>query len=60
MRYWWSAMLSDGFTHRPNRPWSSPLGPGFTPFFAELCNPISRQAIELESYPNYPRIQQVF
>jgi len=36
------------------------LGPGFTPFFAELCNPITRQAIEQEIYPNHPRIQQVF
>jgi len=35
------------------------LGPGFTPFFAELWNPTTRQAIELESYPNHPRIQQV-
>ena len=25
----------------------------------ELCNPITRQAIELDSYPNHPRIQQV-
>ena len=39
--------------------YSNPLGLGFTPFFAELCNPITRQAIELESYPNHPRIQQV-
>jgi len=38
----------------------NPLGPGFTPFFAEICNPTTRQAIELESYPNNPRIQQVF
>jgi len=29
------------------------------PFFSELCNPTTRQAIELESYPNDPRIQQV-
>jgi len=28
--------------------------------FAELCNPITRQAIELESYPNHPPIQHVF
>jgi len=33
--------------------------PGFLPPFLELCNPITRQAIELESYPNHPRIQQV-
>jgi len=26
---------------------------------AEICNPITCQAIELESYPNHPRIQQV-
>jgi len=37
----------------------NPLGPGFNPIFAELCNPITRQAIELESYPNHPQIQQV-
>jgi len=28
------------------------LGAGFTPFIADLCNPITREAIELESYPN--------
>ena len=37
----------------------NPLGPGFIPFFAELCNPITHQAIELESYPNHPQIQKV-
>jgi len=37
----------------------NPLGTGFTPFFAELCNPITRQAIELKSYLNHPRIQHV-
>jgi len=30
------------------------------PRFTELCNPITHQAIELESHPNHPRIQQVF
>jgi len=30
-----------------------------SPDIAEICNPITRQAIELESYPYYPRIQQV-
>jgi len=29
-------------------------------FFAEICIPITRQAIELESYPNHPQIEQVF
>jgi len=43
----------------PQKNMFNPLGPGCTPFFAELCNPITRQAIELESYPNHPRIQQV-
>jgi len=37
----------------------NPFGPGFTPFSAEICNPITRQAIALECYPNHPRIQQV-
>jgi len=29
------------------------------PNLAELCNPITRQAIEPESYPNHQPIQQV-
>ena len=37
----------------------NPLSPGFNPFFAEVCNPITRQVIELESNQNHPRIQQV-
>jgi len=38
---------------------SNPFSPVKAPNFAELCNPITRQAIELESYPNHPWIQQV-
>jgi len=37
----------------------SPLSPAKTTFLAELCNPITRQAIELESCSNPLRIQQV-
>jgi len=37
----------------------NPFSPAKAPNLAELCNPITRQAIELESYPNHPRIQQV-
>jgi len=36
-----------------------PFSPTKAPNLSELCNPITRQAIELESYPNHPRIQQV-
>jgi len=35
------------------------VSPAKIPNLAELCNPITRQTIELESYPNHPRIQQV-
>jgi len=35
------------------------FSPAKAPNLAEFCNPITRQAIELESYPNHPRIQQV-
>jgi len=35
------------------------FSPAKAPIRAELCNPITRQVIELESYPNHPRIQQV-
>ena len=37
----------------------NPLGPARDRFFAELCNPKTRQAIELESCSNPLRIQQV-
>jgi len=37
----------------------NPFSPAKAPNLAELCNPITRQAIELESYPNHPWIQQV-
>jgi len=33
--------------------------PGLPPFL-QNCNPITHQAIELESYRNHQRIQQVF
>jgi len=41
--------------------WSSlnPFSPVKAPNLAEFCNPVTRQAIELESYTNHPRIQQV-
>jgi len=38
----------------------NPLSPAKTTFHAELCNPITRQVIELESCSNPLRIQQVF
>jgi len=37
----------------------NPFRPAKAPNLAEHCNPITRQAIGLESYPNHPRIQQV-
>jgi len=37
----------------------NPFSPAKAPNLAELCNPITRQAIEPESYSNHPRIQQV-
>ena len=47
-------------------PWSysiqasfDPFSPAKTPNLTEICNLMSRKAIELESYPNHPRIQQV-
>jgi len=36
----------------------SPFRPSKAPNLAEICNPITRQAVELENYPNHPRIQQ--
>jgi len=36
-----------------------PTSPAKTTFHTELCNPITRQAIELESCSNPLRIQQV-
>jgi len=35
------------------------LSPAKTTFHAELCNPITRQAVELESCSNPLRIKQV-
>ena len=37
----------------------NPFSTTKAPNLAELCNLITCQAIELESYPNHPRIQQV-
>jgi len=37
----------------------NPLSPAKTTFHAEFCNPVTRQAIELESCSNPLRIQQV-
>jgi len=38
---------------------SNPFSPVRATFLAELCNPMTRQAIELESCSNPQRIQQV-
>jgi len=38
----------------------NPFGPVCATFLVEVCNPITRQAIELESCSNPLRIQQVF
>jgi len=40
-------------------PQSYPFSPACDTFLAELCNPITRQAIEVESCSNPLRIQQV-
>ena len=45
-------------TQNPN-PKLNTFSPAKAPNLAEICNPITRQAMELESYPNRPRIQQV-
>ena len=37
----------------------NPLSPACATFLAELCNPITRQAIEVESFSNPLRIQPV-
>jgi len=36
----------------------SPFSPAKAPNLAEIYNPITRQVIELESYPNQPPILQ--
>jgi len=36
------------------------IGPAHAKILAQVCNAATRHQIELESYPNYPRIQQVF
>jgi len=38
---------------------SNPLSPASAKILARVCNAITRHPIELESYPNHPRIQQV-
>jgi len=37
----------------------NPLSPACATFLVKFCNPITRQAIELESCSNLLRIQQV-
>jgi len=41
------------------KPSVNPFSPAKALNLAELCDPITRQVIELESYPNHLRIQQV-
>jgi len=36
------------------------LSPAPAKILAQVCNAVTRHPIELESYPNHPRIQQVF
>jgi len=38
----------------------NPLSPAPAKILAQVCNAVTRDPIELESYPNHPRIQQVF
>jgi len=38
----------------------SPLSPAPAKILAQVCNAVTRHPIELESFPNHPRIQQVF
>jgi len=38
----------------------NPLSPAPAKILAQVCNAVTRHPIELESYPNHPRIQQVF
>jgi len=54
----WAGMGQHAFVF-PMRLQINPLSPAKAPNLAEFCNPITRQAIELENYPNHPRIQQV-
>jgi len=41
-------------------PWINPVSPASAKMLARVCNAFTRHPIELESYPNHPRIQQVF
>ena len=36
------------------------LSPALAKILPQVCNAVTRHSIELESYPNHPRIQQVF
>jgi len=38
----------------------NPLSLAPATILAQVCNAVTRHRIELESYPNHPRIQQVF
>ena len=38
----------------------NPFSPAPSKILAQVCNVVTRNPIELESYPNHPRIQQVF
>jgi len=55
-RWWWHQAR---IYHEAEKALSPPLSPAFATFLVELCNPITRQAIELESCSNPLRIQQV-
>jgi len=38
----------------------NPISPAPSKILAQVCNAVTRHPIVLESYPNHPRIQQVF
>jgi len=38
----------------------NPISPAPAKILAQVCNAVTRHPIVLESYPNHPRIQQVF
>jgi len=41
-------------------PFQNPLSPAPAKILARVCNAVTRHPIELESYLNHPRVQQVF
>ena len=56
---WWD--MKDGQNIlQLSMPLNVPLSPACATFFANVCNAITRQPIELESCSNHLRIQQVF